>query len=141
MGTVLIVSVLIGLPLAFAQNDDFVVIVHIDNQTTALSKSEVSGYFLKKVTRWAESREVAQPVDQVANAALRESFSAEIHGRSVDRIKSYWQRRIFSGRDVPPPELSNDSEVLAFVNRNPGGIGYVSTTAALTGVKAIAVPK
>ncbi len=136
---VVIGSLLIGLPFASAQDRAFVVIVHPDNPVTTLSKADASGFFLKKISRWSQTRQAAQPVDQTASATVRESFSAEIHGRSVDRIKNYWQRRIFSGRDVPPPELSGDSDVVEFVRGNPGAIGYVAATTVLTGVKAVTI--
>lgn len=132
-------SLLVGLPFASAQDRAFLVIVHPDNPVTTLSKADVSGFFLKKVSRWSQTRQAAQPVDQVASAPVRESFSADIHGRSVDRIKNYWQRRIFSGRDVPPPELAGDGDVVEFVRSNPGSIGYISAATALTGVKAVTI--
>ena len=82
----------------------------------------------------------AMPVDQAASSDIREAFSLEVHGRDVGAIKSYWQRQIFSGRGVPPPELASDREVLDFVRANQGAVGYVSTSAKTgDGVKVLAV--
>ena len=80
------------------------------------------------------------PVDLSANSPVREAFSLAIHERDVNAVKSYWQRQIFSGRGVPPPEKASDSEVLAFVRANPGAVGYVSSgTAVGSGVKVLEV--
>jgi hypothetical protein len=57
----------------------------------------------------------------------------------VGAVRSYWQQRIFSGRDVPPPELDSDEAVVAFVARSPGGIGYVSAATKLSGVRELAL--
>ena len=79
------------------------------------------------------------PVDQGERSAVRDAFTRDVHGRSVASIKNYWQRQIFSGSKVPPPEVESDAQVLAHVKSTPGGIGYVSPSARLSGVKKLAV--
>ena len=50
-----------------------------------------------------------------------------------------WQCLILRGREVPPPEVSSDEEVIAFVKSRPGAIGYVSSAARLDGVKEVSL--
>ena len=122
-----------------AQNAGFQLIVHADNPTTELQAAKASKMFLKKIARW-DHGEPVMPVDQVEQSEVREAFSEGIHGKSVSAIKSYWQRMIFSGRDVNPPELRTDADVLAYVRSQPGAIGYVASSADLgTGVKTLTV--
>jgi hypothetical protein len=47
----------------------------------------------------------------------------------VSSIKAYWQKQIFSGRGVPPEEKESDEEVLEYVSKNVGAIGYISESA------------
>ena len=47
-------------------------------------------------------------------------------------MKNYWQQLIFSGQDVPPPELKTDDEVIQYVIKNPNSIGYVSSGSTST---------
>lgn len=117
---------------------DYQVIVHPSNDVSAVSKDEISRFLLKKKTRWDDGT-AAAPIDLDSKSAVREAFSREVHGRSVSSIKNYWQRQIFSGREVPPPEVATDAEVVRFVSGTPGGIGYVSRNARLNGVKAITI--
>ncbi len=115
---------------------DFQVVVHSANPVESLSSGELGQLFLKKNTRW-EGGAATEPIDQ-ADGAVRNAFSERVHGKSVGAIKSYWQRQIFSGRATPPPELSSDSEVLAFVRSHPWAIGYVSAgVSAGNGVKVV----
>ncbi len=116
----------------------FQVIVNPGNTVTALSKTQVSRFLLKKGKKWDDGRQV-DPVDQGGAQAVREVFTKEIHGRSVVSIQRFWQRQVFSGKDVPPPELSSDREVVEFVANNPGAIGYVSAGATVGGVKVVTV--
>lgn len=139
-----LVVLVIGLMLAgtselASQSAPFKVIVNATQQVSALSKAQVSRFFLKKETTWAGGQAV-MPVDLIDRAPVRASFSQAIHGRDVSAIKSYWQRMIFSGTAVPPPEKANDDEIAAYVKANPGAIGYCSADAQLPGgVKAVAL--
>ncbi len=124
-----------------AQSSDFKVIVHPDNPVASLSAKDVSNFLLKKKTKWDSDgfKVAADPIDLDGGSSTRESFSRAVHGRSVSSIKSYWQRQIFSGREVPPPEVGNDADVIAYVSNRPGAIGYISASARLDGVKEIVI--
>jgi len=106
------------------------VIIHPSNAARAVDKGFLADAFLKKVTRWP-SGETIRPLDQRPDTAVRRSFSRGILNRTVAAVRSYWQQRIFSGRDVPPPELDSDASVIAYVERTPGAVGYVSGGAKL----------
>jgi len=124
---------------AFAETPAaYVIIVNPGNPQPAASRKFLREAFLKKTTRWQDG-EVIRPVDQDPDSAVRRQFSDEILNRSVTAVRSYWQQVIFSGRDVPPPELSSDAEVVGYVQKNAGAVGYISKSANSNGVKVIAV--
>jgi hypothetical protein len=52
-------------------------------------------------------------------------------------VKSYWQQMVFSGRSVPPPEMDSEDQVVAFVLKNRGAVGYVSATTNVLGAKIL----
>jgi len=114
------------------------VIVNPKNPIASAERKFVEEAFLKKTTSWS-SGAVIRPVDLVPNAPARRAFSDEVLHRSVAEVKTYWQQAIFAGRDVPPPELGSDEDVIKFVLKYDGAIGYVSGTANLSGAKAIAI--
>lgn len=114
------------------------IIVHPSNAARAVDKGFLADAFLKKVTRWP-SGETIRPLDQRPDTAVRRSFSQGILKRTVAAVRSYWQQRIFSGRDVPPPELDSDASVIAYVERTPGAVGYVSGGAKLGGSRELQV--
>ncbi|MCG3110465.1 MAG: hypothetical protein MCM46_01465 [Candidatus Manganitrophus sp. SB1] len=114
------------------------IIVHPSNPVATLKKTQISNYFLKKTSSWETGRKVL-PVDQSESSPARIRFTEEIHGKEVHSVISYWQKQIFSGRDVPPVEKNSDREVITFVRENPDAIGYVSEGTALDGVKVVRV--
>jgi hypothetical protein len=118
---------------------DFTVVVNVQNPTGQIDRDLLGKIFLKKVKRWDDGESVT-PVDQLEDSQVRDVFTEEVHGKKVTAIKAFWQRMIFSGRDVPPRELPSDEAVLAFVRGERGGVGYVSADADLgEGVKALRI--
>jgi ABC-type phosphate transport system substrate-binding protein len=120
-----------------AQDQPFAVIVNASRATTTLSKTQVSLYFLKKVSRWDANGGVrVEPVDLAESSPVRAAFSKMVHGRSTSAIKSYWEEQIFSGTDTPPIEEASETDAIAYVRSHPNAIGYVSGAAASAAVAA-----
>jgi ABC-type phosphate transport system substrate-binding protein len=121
-----------------AEEPELRVIVHPSNPLRAAERELVADAFLKRVTRWQHG-EVIRAVDLRPDNPVRQRFSASVLKRSIGAVRSYWQQRIFSGRDVPPPELESDASVVAFVAKFPGAIGYVSGSTKLSGVAELGI--
>jgi ABC-type phosphate transport system substrate-binding protein len=129
----------ISLPGRAGGAGGFVVVVNAANPANSLTADEISKMFFKKIARWKDGYKV-EPVDLSEDSQVRESFSQQIHGRPTAAVKAYWQKMIFSGRDVPPFEKASADEVLAYVRANAGAIGYVAPGTNLgSGVKALAI--
>jgi ABC-type phosphate transport system substrate-binding protein len=114
------------------------VIVNPSNPTSAVERRFLADAFLKKVTRWSTG-DTIRPVDQRDESAVRQRFSDDVLGRSVAAVKSYWAQLVFSGRELPPPELESDEEIVRFVLKNVGAVGYVSPAANVDHVKLVTV--
>jgi len=134
-----LVLTLLFISVGYAQEKPrFYVIAHPGVASNALPTRFVADAFLKKVTRF-EGGGVIHPVDLPTTSKTRAIFSDQVLKRSVAAVRSYWQQRIFSGRDVPPPEVDSESQVVKYVAGQPGALGYVSDSTELRGVKLIAL--
>jgi TonB family protein len=131
-----IVAVMCISTAAFAQGG-YRIVVNPSNPVSSLSKNEVSKLFLEKTT-W-DSGAPAAPVDLLAVSPVREGFSKDVLGLSVDEAVDRIREAARVGGGNPPPAMASDREVLAYVRLKPGAIGYVSLGADITGVKVIAV--
>jgi hypothetical protein len=116
------------------------VIVHPANRMSVVNRKFLEDAFLKKTTRWPHST-VIRPADLATRLPARRWFSREVLDRSVAAVKAYWQQRIFSGRDVPPPEFDSDDKVIDYVLKHEGAVGYVSGAANLRGAKVVMVTR
>jgi ABC-type phosphate transport system substrate-binding protein len=116
----------------------YVVIVNPRNPAASVDRKFLADAFLKK-TRYWPGHEVIHPVDLDPDSPVRRKFAQDVLRRSVPAVKSYWQQLVFSGRDIPPPELDSDEQVVKYVLKFEGAIGYVSATTNLSGVKIVTV--
>lgn len=118
--------------------DGYKIILHRSNSTSSMTKDEVSRLFLKKVSKWSDGQKV-QPVDLPAGSSARSSFSKDVLRKSVNAVKVYWQQEVFSGRAIPPPEKASVREVVAFVQANPGAVGYVPSNTSVGECKVLEI--
>ena len=136
---VFVLIVFVDVPPVQAQdNEAFVVIVNEANSLRTASRSEISNWFIKKVTSWGNGLAI-RPVDLVPASPVRAEFTSYVHGKKVSAIQSYWQKQIFSGSGTPPAEKKTESEVLAYVRSNPGAVGYVSASSNVGGVRVLKI--
>jgi ABC-type phosphate transport system substrate-binding protein len=114
------------------------VIVNPRNPVVTVERSFLKDAFLKTNRRWPDGKTI-YPADLNPRSDVRSKFSKEMIGRSSSAVRAYWQQRIFSGRDIPPPEFDSDEKVIAYVLKYEGAVGYVSGAAPLGGSKALRV--
>jgi ABC-type phosphate transport system substrate-binding protein len=117
--------------------DGFVVVTHSGVQGTTISLETLRAIYLKEVIQWGDHTSI-RPVDQSSHSPIRQAFSERVLGRSLGQLQLFWRNRLAVDRVMPPPIKPSDAEVLAFVARNKGAIGYVSAGAQLPpDVKAV----
>jgi hypothetical protein len=139
LGLALVLGLLVDRSAARADAlPDFRVIVQGENPATGFSRDFLTDAFLKRTTRWGNG-DALRPVDQRSTSLVRQKFSDGVLRRSVAAVKNYWQQRIFSGRDLPPPELDSDEAVVNYVMSHRGALGYVSGSAKLDKAKPVVV--
>ena len=133
-----IVTLLVWICAMAAHAESYRVIVNSENPTDAVSRKFVKDVFLGKITWWEHGGRT-RPIERAGDAELRSSFSKAVLQRSVRAVNAYWRQRIFSGRGVPPDEVTSDRDAIALVRRDPGAIAYVSSKAPLVGVKVVEI--
>ena len=133
----LVAIVLLAAASVWAQGGGYKIVVNPSNPATSMSKDEVARIFLKKATKFPDGRS-ASPVDLAVNSSIRENFSKSVLGKPASAVDAYWQQQIFSGRDIPPPQKSENAAI-SFVRSNENGIAYISSGADTAGLKVINV--
>lgn len=123
-------------------------VVNVANPITALSRAEVAAIFTGSKRSWsatASGKDFArdqlpaqvQPVHLQRISPLRKQFEKLLPGRTATAPPPPSARVPPPGRPAPPTRTS-EREILAFVKKNPGAIGYVAEgTDLVEGVKFV----
>jgi ABC-type phosphate transport system substrate-binding protein len=135
-------AIALGLAASAASEaaDAFIVVVHPAVPGRNIRRSDLAAVFLRKAARWGGGA-TAIPVDQSGTSPVRKAFSEAVLGMPVAAVVQYWQKQMFATSPVRPPAVKrSDAEVIAFVARTEGAVGYVSNAATLPAdVKALAI--
>jgi ABC-type phosphate transport system substrate-binding protein len=122
---------LLALAVSAPAADDFVVIVHPSVTGSGVKRADLAAVFLKKAARWG-SGVAAIPVDQSGTSAVRKAFSRAVIGQPVAEVVQYWQKQMFDAKPLRPPIVrGTDAEVVEFVAKTAGAVGYVSAATPL----------
>ena len=79
-----------------------------------------------------------EPVVEKGGPA-HDAFLKSYLGKTDSALKTYYRSLVFSGQGSIPTTLSSDAEVVTYVVKNPGAIGYVDASTAIGGLKTLRV--
>jgi TonB family protein len=113
------------------------VVVNPENRISSVTKPQLATFFLDRTT-WDDGQPVTA-IDLLPASPVREAFSRDVLSMAVASVVAKWRTSSGFGRGDPPPSVATDREVLEFVKRKPGAIGYVSASTESQGVKVLAI--
>ncbi len=120
-----------------ATAEDMVIIGNPNLPAPSLDAKELQRIYMGKQTRWANDLAIV-PV-MLKSGTVHVSFVESYLGRSVHRFVTYWRQMVFTGKGMPPRSFANESELVAFVAKTPGAVGYASARANVQSVKVILI--
>jgi TonB family protein len=102
-----------------------------------ISAVELKRVFLEQNNSLEDGSHVEPVLEK--DGPVHEAFLHDYLGRTDDDLQTYYRALVFTGRGSMPKELNSDAEVVAYVARTRGALGYVSTATSAEGVKTLAV--
>lgn len=107
----------------------------------SISASEISAEDLKLVFLGTKNSLGGSGVEPVLSekGAAHEAFLKRYVGKSDTAYRMHLKSLVFAGKASMPKSLADDSAVVHYVAKTKGAIGYVSASAATTGVKKLEV--
>lgn len=115
---------------------DLVVVVNARSGVAAMTRGDVINVFMGRNRQFFNGEE-AHPVDLENGHPYRAMFYQLLIGKDSSEIDAYWSRQVFTGRMQPPPRLKSTDEVLKWVARKPGGIGFIEISKADARVRVV----
>jgi ABC-type phosphate transport system substrate-binding protein len=109
----------------------YVVIVNPSLAGTKISENELKQIFLGATTRIG-----GKPVEPVVarSGAAHKEFASGCLGKTESGMQNYFRTLVFTGKGGMPKSFATTAEIIEYVSRTEGAIGYVSPGTDLTGV-------
>lgn len=116
---------------------DIKVIANSSVTTDFISAGELKRIYLLQSKKLKDGS-VVEPVLQ-KRGAVHDTFSRQFLDRDGEEIRIYYHGIVFTGKGSMPREVNSDEEMVSYVARTRGAIGYVSGGANIDGVRALFV--
>jgi hypothetical protein len=116
---------------------DIKVIANGSVKAEVISATEVKSVFLEEYNSLRDGTHVEPVLEK--DGPVHEAFLREYLGGTDDDLQNYYRALVFSGRGSMPKQLDSDAEVVAYVARTKGAIGYVSAETIGEDVKTLTI--
>jgi TonB family protein len=113
------------------------VIANSSVKADTISAAELKLVFLEEKISLGDGTHVEPVLEK--DGPVHAAFLQEYLGMSEDDLQAYYRTMVFTGKGSMLKALGSDAEVVAYVARTRGAIGYVSGAASAEGVKTLAI--
>jgi ABC-type phosphate transport system substrate-binding protein len=116
---------------------DFKVIGNAGIKVTEISANDLKDVFLATKSSLSDGTHV-EPVWE-KGGATHEAFLKEYVGKTDAAVGTYFRSLVFTGKASMPKSLATDADVVAYVEKTKGAIGYVATATSTGDAKVLDV--
>ncbi len=116
---------------------DIYLIAHRDVVDKELSNKSIERIFLGKKSRWSDDSKII-PV-MLKYGELHEKFVSRMLSKDASQFSTYWKQAVFTGRGLPPKSFETSKELLEYIAKTPGAIGYAATPPKDAAIITIAI--
>ena len=133
----LLIALVICAPAGAAASNDIKVIVNPSVAASTVSADELKGVFLETKTSLSDGSHV-EPV-LLKSGAVHDAFLKQYVGKTDEALNTYYRSLVFTGKGSMPKAFASDAEVVNFVEKTKGAIGYVGAGTNTGGAKTLEV--
>jgi hypothetical protein len=116
---------------------DIKVIANASVGASSVSAEELKGVFLATKSSISDGGHV-EPV-LLKSGPVQEEFLKSYIGKSESALENYYRSLVFTGKGSMPKAFATDAEVVAYVEKTKGAIGYVGTATSTASAKVLEV--
>jgi ABC-type phosphate transport system substrate-binding protein len=110
------------------------VLVNGASAVAGISDDDLKDYYLGKKASWPDGSKVTVVV--LKDGASHENLMKKL-GKSTSQFSTGWKKLVFTGKGSMPEQVGSEDELVAFVAKTPGSIGYADAGKVKDGVKAV----
>ena len=101
-----------------------VLIANTSVKETSLSKADITLIFLGKKTKWTDGQKIHVAV--LKKGKTHETFLDFYINKTPAKYSTFWKIAIISGTGFPPKFFQKEADLISYVAKIKGAIGYIS---------------
>jgi len=129
--------VALAIGAATASAADIKVIANPSVGASSVSSDELKGVFLATKSSLSDGSHV-EPV-LLKSGAVHEAFLRDYVGKTDSALETYYRSLVFTGKGSMPKAFATDAEVVTYVEKTKGAIGYVGAGTSTASAKVLEV--
>ncbi len=120
-----------------AQSETIYVFANKNVADSALSQADIQNIYLGKKDKWDNNQGIN--FTALSQGNCYEAFIREFVGRTPFQFQNYWKKQIFTGKGQPPRGFDSVTELVDYVSRTTGAIGFSCTPPDTGKVKVLTI--
>ena len=130
-------SILLARQSLAAANDSVVVVANSSVPAASIAPDDLREIFLGTQHSLSNGSKVTPVL--LKSGRTHELFLKSYLGKSVEGFRTWWLQIVFTGQGLLPKTFASEADLVAFVGRTKGAIGYVTLASVRGNVKCIPV--
>lgn len=128
---------LTGIAAVSLQAGEIKIIANPSVAASGISSDDLKRVFLVTKSSLSDGSHVEPVLEK--GGATHEAFIKEYLGKTDAALSTYYRSLVFTGKGTIPKTLASDAEVVSYVAKTKGAVGYVAAGTPVTGVKELEV--
>ncbi len=117
--------------------DDIIVIGNRSVPASQLSPKEIKKIYLGKKKNWSNGLKVIFVM--LEKKEIAERFLKNLVKKNPSMYNKYWKKKMFTGSGTPPIVFDKEKNLVEYVAKTKGAVGYVSSKSYSESVKFLSV--
>jgi len=120
-----------------ARSADLVVVANSSVKPICIKPADLREIFLGERSSLPDGSKVIPVL--LRSGRIHEAFLTTYLGKSEGSLEAGWRRMVFTGRGLMPRTFDSEADLLDYVAKTPGALGYAGGTGGRPGVKILTV--
>ncbi len=133
IGIILVYTAFLGMIFSFPAIEfaggafaDVLIVTNKGVGKSDLSKGEIKKIFIGQMVKWGNNSKI-NIVTLKKGSEIHTEFVRTYTGKSPSQFEKYWRKMVFTGKGSIPRSFKTEKELLDYIIKTDGSIGYVST--------------
>ncbi len=131
------VLVVVTLVLAGSAVAGSILVANHDVADDTLTAGQVKNIFLGKSAQWSDGTRVV--LSMLKSGDVSKQFLKTYVKKSQKQFTTFWKKAVFSGTGEMPASFETEADLVMYVAKTPGAVGYIDEATPHDGVKVIPI--